>query len=69
LGQKAKKGVFITTGTFSGEAREYVKNLDTKIILIDGNYLSELMVEYDLGVNKSKIYEIKKMDSDYFIEE
>jgi restriction system protein len=69
LGQKAKKGVFITTGTFSSEAFKYVENLDTKIILIDGQYLTELMVEYNLGVNIFKRYEINKIDSDYFIED
>jgi restriction system protein len=69
LGQKAKKGVFITTGIFSNDATKYVENLDTKIVLIDGHYLTELMVEFNLGVNQFKIYEIKKIDSDYFIEE
>jgi restriction system protein len=69
LGQKAKKGVFITTGLFSNDALKYVENLDTKIVLIDGFYLTELMVEYDLGVNEFKTYKIKKLDSDYFIEE
>jgi restriction system protein len=69
LGQKAKKGVFITTGVFSQDAIKYVDNLDTKIVLIDGQYLTELMVEYDLGVNEYKTYKIKRIDSDYFIEE
>jgi restriction system protein len=69
LGQKAKKGVFITTGTFSNDALKYADNLDTKIILIDGHYMTELMVEYRLGVNVFKMYEINKIDSDYFIEE
>jgi restriction system protein len=69
LGQKAKKGVFLTTGTFSNDAFKYAENLDTKIVLIDGHYLTELLFEYNLGVNISKIYEIKKIDSDYFIEE
>jgi restriction system protein len=69
LGQKAKKGVFLTTGTFSNEAFKYAENLDTKIILIDGHYLTELLFEYNLGVSISKTYEIKKVDSDYFIEE
>jgi restriction system protein len=69
LGQKARKGVFLTTGTFSNEAFKYAENLDTKIILIDGHYLTELLFEYNLGVSISKTYEIKKVDSDYFIEE
>jgi restriction system protein len=59
----------LTTGTFSADAFKYAENLDTKIILIDGHYLTELLFEYDLGVSTSKSYEIKRIDSDYFIEE
>jgi restriction system protein len=69
LGQKAKKGVFLTTGMFSGDALKYAENLDTKIVLIDGNYLVSLLYEYNLGVSISKRYEIKKIDSDYFFED
>lgn len=69
LGKAAKKGIFITTSSFSREAEEYVKGLDAKIILIDGERLAELMVEYDVGVGPVATYEIKKIDSDYFIEE
>ena len=67
LGQAAKKGVFITTSTFSREAQDYVKGLDAKIILIDGERLAELMVEYNVGVDPVATYEIKKLDSDYFL--
>jgi restriction system protein len=67
LGQAAKKGVFITTSTFSREAQDYVKGLDAKIILIDGERLAELMVEYNVGVDPVATYEIKKIDSDYFL--
>ena len=69
LGQAAKKGIFITTSKYSREAVEYVKGLDAKIILIDGERLAELMVEYNVGVDPVAAYEIKKIDSDYFIEE
>jgi restriction system protein len=69
LGQKAKKGIFITTSSFSGDAVNYVKNLDSKIILIDGRHLADLMIEYNVGVNPVATYEIKKVDSDYFIED
>lgn len=69
LGQAARKGIFITTGSFSQGANDYVKNLDSKIILIDGERLAELMIEYNVGVNPVASYEIKKIDSDYFIEE
>ena len=69
LGQAAKKGIFITTSRFSRGADEYVKGLDAKIILIDGERLAELMVEYNVGVDPVAVYEIKKIDTDYFIEE
>ena len=69
LGKAAKKGIFITTSNFSREAEEYVKGLDTKIILIDGQRLAELMAEYNVGVDTVATYEIKKIDSDYFTEE
>lgn len=68
-GQRARKGIFITTSQFSKEALDYVKNIDSKIILIDGSQLSELMIEYSVGVNTVATYEIKKIDFDYFIEE
>lgn len=67
-GQRARKGIFITTSQFSKEALDYVKNIDSKIILIDGRQLSELMIEYNVGVNTVAAYEIKKVDSDYFME-
>lgn len=65
-GQRAKKGVFITTSSFSKEAREYVSFIDTKIILIDGEQLSRLMAEHNVGVSIVGQYEVKKFDSDYF---
>jgi len=69
LGQKAKKGIFITTSWFTAEAKDFVKGLDNKIILIDGEMLAELMLEYNLGVSIYKSYNLKRVDSDYFIEE
>ncbi|MDZ7697492.1 MAG: restriction endonuclease [Deltaproteobacteria bacterium] len=68
-GQRARKGIFITTSTFSREATDYVKNIESKIILIDGQRLAELMIEHDVGVSPVASYEIKKIDSDYFIED
>lgn len=65
IGRKAKKGVFITTSNFSREAIEYA-DLTGNIVLIDGEMLSRLMIEYNVGVSKVKSYEIKKMDTDYF---
>lgn len=69
LGQKAKKGIFITTSSFTNDAKNYVQNIDAKIILIDGLRLTELMIENNLGVSIQNIYEIKKIDFDYFEEE
>lgn len=65
-GQRAKKGIFITTSDFSKEALGYVKNIDSKIILIDGHRLAELMIEHNVGVSATASYEIKRIDSDYF---
>ncbi len=65
-GQGAKKGIFITTSHFSNDALEYVPRNETKIVLIDGNALAQLMIDYNLGVATSKVFEIKKIDSDYF---
>lgn len=68
-GQRAKKGVFITTSYFTKEALEYAGHMDTKIILIDGETLAQYMIDYNLGVSTQNIYEIKKIDSDYFEED
>ncbi|MDR2552764.1 MAG: restriction endonuclease [Treponema sp.] len=68
-GQGAKKGIFITASSFSKEALEYTPKNETKIILIDGIQLSELMIEYNIGVSNQQTYEIKKIDNDYFDEE
>lgn len=64
--KKASKGVFITTSTYSKEAREYVKNLNKKIVLIDGTELANYLIEYNVGVNLKKVYEVKRIDLDYF---
>ena len=67
-GQGAKKGVFITTSSFTREASEYVPRNETKIALIDGTQLAQLMIDYNLGVTLQQTYEIKRMDNDYFEE-
>jgi len=69
LGQKAKKGIFITTSWFTNDALDFVNNLDSKIVLIDGEMLTDLMIEYNLGVSTYKIYELKRIDNDYFVED
>jgi len=68
-GQRAKKGVFITTSNFSKDAIAYASQMDTKIVLIDGESLAQYMIDYNLGVSVQNTYEIKKIDSDYFEEE
>ncbi|MBC5797074.1 MAG: restriction endonuclease [Sphaerospermopsis kisseleviana] len=68
-GQRARKGVFITTSKFSQDAREYVSIIDSKIVLIDGQELAQLMIDNHVGVSTVSIYEIKKIDSDYFTDE
>lgn len=64
--QKASKGVFITTSSYSKEARSYVEKLSKKIVLIDGQELARYMIEYNVGVSTKHIYEVKRIDSDYF---
>jgi restriction system protein len=68
-GQRAKKGVFITTGRFSNDAVDYIKNIDPKVILIDGETLVDFMIDFNLGTTTSTTLEIKKIDSDYFTED
>ncbi len=67
-GQKAKKGVFLTTSRFTQGAQDYVRHLDSKIILIDGRRLTELMIDFGVGVTTVQTYELKSVDSDYFAE-
>jgi restriction system protein len=68
-GQKARKGVFITSSQFSNDAREYVKHLEKKVVLIDGQELAALMIEHGIGVTRVARYDVKRLDSDYFSEE
>jgi restriction system protein len=67
-GQRARKGIFITTSNFTKDALNYVNNIESKIILIDGRRLAELMIEHRVGVSPVASYEINKIDTDYFIE-
>lgn len=68
-GKRARKGVFITTSTFSDGAKEYVQMIDKKIILIDGDALTEFMFTYNIGVSHEETFVIKKVDEDYFGED
>jgi len=65
-GKRAKKGIFITTSLFSSDATRYASDIDTKVILIDGKRLAELMMDYNIGVNEVITYKLKRIDSDYF---
>lgn len=67
-GKRARKGVFITTGSFSSDALAYVGLIDPKVVLIDGRQLAELMIDFGLGVNMVAAYDVKRVDSDYFDE-
>ena len=67
-GKRSKKGIFITTSSFTKEALDYVTMIESKIILIDGDRLAKLMVDHNVGVSISGSYEIKQIDSDYFDE-
>lgn len=65
-GFRARKGILITTSDFSKQAREYVQRIEKKIILIDGQLLTRLMIECNIGVSEEAQYTLKKMDMDYF---
>jgi restriction system protein len=67
-GQRAKKGVFITTSSYTAEASDYASRIDTKVVLIDGQLLANLMMDFDVGVSVSASYIVKRIDSDYFEE-
>lgn len=68
-GKRARKGVFITTGVFSSEAKDYVSHIDPRAVLIDGHELAEYMLDLNLGVTPKTNYEVKRIDSDYFSDE
>lgn len=66
-GQKAKKGVFITTSAFTTQAIDFAKSVDG-LVLVDGRRLADLMMDHEVGVT-SRVVKIPKLDSDYFEEE
>ena len=68
-GQRANKGIFLTTSGFSREALDYVVSIQNKIILIDGITLAEMMIDHGVGVTTETVYELKRIDTDYFSEE
>lgn len=68
-GQRARKGVLITTSQFSPEAKDYVNRIEKKIVLIDGEQLAQLMIDFNVGVTEVVSYTVKRVDFDYFGEE
>jgi restriction system protein len=68
-GMRARKGVLITTSLFSKDAEEYIGRIERKIVLIDGKRLAELMIDHGIGVTTARTYTIKRLDSDYFVED
>ncbi len=68
-GNKANKGVFITSAGFSKGATEYASQVNHRVVLIDGQTLAELMIDHDLGVSTKDVYTVKRLDTDYFEED
>ena len=62
----ANKGVFVTTSSFTQQARDYVAGLTQRVILIDGDRLTELMIEFNVGVRVHRTVAIKRIDEDFF---
>jgi len=69
VGLGAAKGVFVTTSTFSNQAREFVQHLTQRVILIDGQRLGDLLIEHNVGVRVSRLVEFKRVDEDFFSED
>ena len=65
-GQQANQGVFITTGRFSSGAIEYARSVPTRVVLIDGRRLAELMIRYRVGVQVKRTLQIVDIDEDFF---
>lgn len=68
-GRRARKGVFVTTSGFSRDAVDYADQIDTKVVLVDGMKLAELMIRHNVGCTPSQTFVVKRIDSDYFSEE
>jgi restriction system protein len=68
-GRRARKGIFITTSSFSKEAREFASSIDSKLVLVDGDELADFMIDHGIGVAEVGSYVVKRIDSDYFSEE
>lgn len=65
-GHRARKGVLITSSKFSQDARDYVQRIEKRIVLIDGQQLTDLMIEHGVGVTEIAHFSIQRIDEDYF---
>jgi restriction system protein len=65
-GAKARKGVMISTSTFTSDAKEFVRHIEKRIVLVDGSMLASLMIKHNVGVGIEAEYQVKKIDADYF---
>lgn len=68
-GEKASKGLFITTSEFTKDAQAFASMPNSQIVLVDGNQLTKLMIKYNLGVAVEQTFEVKRIDSDFFSED
>lgn len=66
---QSSKGVLITTSTFTEDAKRWISQVGRRIVLVDGQQLAELMIEYGIGVTPLRTYTLKRIDNDYFDEE
>lgn len=69
VGLGASKGVFVTTSTFSAQAVEFASRVPQRVILVDGNRLTDLMINHSVGVRSTRLIEFKRLDEDFFTEE
>jgi restriction system protein len=65
-GQRARKGIFLTTSSFTKDAVAFAAAIDSKVVLIGGDELVALMIDHNIGVTPVASYEIKRVDADYF---
>jgi restriction system protein len=68
-GVRARKGVLITTSSFSKDAQEFVGRIERKIVLIDGERLAGLMIDHNVGVAVARSFVVKRIDTDYFLDD
>ena len=68
-GQRARKGIFITTSRYTADAVDYVSRIENRVVLIDGEELARLMIEHQVGTSNVNVYPVRRIDSDYFTEE